>query len=340
MELLELSPAAKVVYGVAALASLLVLFRLFERHIAGRPLLPFEPRRAVPWNYLAPLLIFAPAIANFALGLIAAPAVKFVPESVAVGVTASAISASACSAAAPAVHAASRGTAVLLSLAEQHRAADKAPPLIWLSSVALLAMVVLGVAVLVKAYGADQHDLGLPTSWRQFRRDALIGAAAFAASLFPLYALMMLLTNLMQPTEGHPLIEQYVANPSLPLMAAAAMAAVVAAPIAEEIAFRMVFQGWLERIAVQQRAALPCSDELAAPRQFDQPPLGWLPIAVSSVVFGLAHWGQGVAPIPLILLGAVLGYVYQRTHRLAPGIVCHSLFNGLTLVMLWLEIGV
>jgi membrane protease YdiL (CAAX protease family) len=34
----------------------------------------------------------------------------------------------------------------------------------------------------------------------------------------------------------------------------------------------------------------------------------------------------------------VLGYVYQRTHRLLPSIVCHALFNAFSLYVLWLAL--
>lgn len=336
----ELNPPALAVFGAAALASLVVLFRLFEKHIAGEPLLAFEPRRAVPWNVLAPLLIFAPALMNFGVALIAEPPVEFLPESIAAAATAAATGAAA---AFPAMHAAARGAAVLLDLAEQTRAAEAATPMILLSAVALLGMVALGVLVLAKAFGADARDLGLPTSWPQLRRDVRIGAAAFAASLVPIYGLMYVLAAMVEPTEGHPLIEQYVAHPSLGMMVAAAFAAAIAAPIAEEISFRVVLQGWLERLATERRGAPPSfvADDAVGERATagDQPPPGWWPVVASSVVFGLAHWGHGIAPIPLIILGAILGYVYQRTHRLAPGVVCHMLFNGLTLLMMWLQYG-
>ena len=42
---------------------------------------------------------------------------------------------------------------------------------------------------------------------------------------------------------------------------------------------------------------------------------GWAPILLSAGVFGLAHSGQGAAPAAIVLLGVVLGYLYQRTHR-------------------------
>ena len=47
---------------------------------------------------------------------------------------------------------------------------------------------------------------------------------------------------------------------------------------------------------------------------------------------------HGVAPVSLVLLGLVLGYLYQRTHRITPCIVCHMLFNSFSLVMLWLQL--
>jgi hypothetical protein len=64
-------------------------------------------------------------------------------------------------------------------------------------------------------------------------------------------------------------------------------------------------------------------------------PYGWFPIIASAVAFGLAHLGYGPEPIPLFLLGLVLGYLYQRTHRILPGIVAHALFNLFTMIILW-----
>ena len=67
-------------------------------------------------------------------------------------------------------------------------------------------------------------------------------------------------------------------------------------------------------------------------------PHGWLPILVSGSLFGLAHLGQGVSPVPLVLFGIVLGYLYQRTHRLLPSVTAHALFNAYSMVMLWLQL--
>ena len=62
-------------------------------------------------------------------------------------------------------------------------------------------------------------------------------------------------------------------------------------------------------------------------------------ITVSSALFAAAHLGHGPDWIPLFLLAVGLGYVYQRTHRLVPGIIAHMLFNSLALVQLSLSLG-
>ncbi|NOZ39382.1 MAG: CPBP family intramembrane metalloprotease [Planctomycetes bacterium] len=67
-------------------------------------------------------------------------------------------------------------------------------------------------------------------------------------------------------------------------------------------------------------------------------PHGWTPILISGFVFGLAHIGHGVAPVSLVLFGIVLGYLYQRTHRLVPSIAAHMLFNAYSMVLLWLQL--
>ena len=85
-----------------------------------------------------------------------------------------------------------------------------------------------------------------------------------------------------------------------------------------------------------QRKRSPSADPRAAATSASFGlPFGWLPIVVSSLLFALAHFGYGPDPIPLFLLALILGYVYQRTHRIVPSIVTHALFNGMSLFALW-----
>ena len=202
--------------------------------------------------------------------------------------------------------------------------------------------------VLVLAYGATPIDLGLPLSWSQFCSDVRLGATMWAASLVPIYAIMAVLNFTFAPTEGHPLVERLLEHHSFGMMAAAAFTAVVAAPLYEEAAFRLVLQGWLERVEFFRRPRAPIadleasaidSDGVVRRSEFLYAPVQvqWLPIAVSGALFGLAHWGHGVSPAPLVLLGFILGYAYQRTHRIVPCITCHVMFNGFTMAMLALQ---
>ncbi len=62
------------------------------------------------------------------------------------------------------------------------------------------------------------------------------------------------------------------------------------------------------------------------------------PIFVSAAIFGLAHAGQGPAPIPLFLFGLALGYLFRKTGSILPCIVLHLLLNAFS--MFWFTIQV
>jgi membrane protease YdiL (CAAX protease family) len=165
--------------------------------------------------------------------------------------------------------------------------------------------------------------------------------------------------KMQQGESGHPLVKMInESGHSGTVMILAAFTAVVVAPVCEEIAFRLLLQGWLEkwedehlgwrrnpRLSGAGDNEVPaidtntCGDEMIAsdPPQLSIGglPHGWPPILASSLLFGLAHLGYGPEPVPLFFLGLFLGYLYQRTHRLAPGIVCHALFNLFTVFQLW-----
>jgi membrane protease YdiL (CAAX protease family) len=148
-------------------------------------------------------------------------------------------------------------------------------------------------------------------------------------------------------------------------------AAVVVAPLCEELMFRLVLQGWLEKwedrelgwrsaigapnelVEVVAPDGAACTDASVAESRMlaeeleslslSPPPMtgvgglpcGWFPIGLSSILFALAHVGWGPDPVALFLLALILGYVYQRTHRIVPSIVTHALFNGMALFALW-----
>lgn len=90
--------------------------------------------------------------------------------------------------------------------------------------------------------------------------------------------------------------------------------AVVAAPLVEELFFRRILQGWLEK-------RLPEAD-------------GALAIALSAAAFALAHQGQGLAFVPLFPFGLVLGFIARRTGSIVPCILLHALFNAVSVGLL------
>lgn len=336
----EPNQAMLIAMTAAFLLSLAALFLLFQRHIEGKHLLAYESRRRVPWG---PFAAMAPILFLGSSTLLAALSTDHTE------ITAADFMASG-----------------------------------WINSALMLGFVVLMMAFLAVVADADARDLGLPESTPQLVRDVGIGMIASLASLAPVYMVQYVLFVVFKPEQQHELIEQLLEHRSPQMMLVGIVMAVVAAPVFEEFTFRVLLQGWLERVedkfigyrsserkqndlvtseseedrnakSTGPTIAYDCppvngasikptgaeSDDDALPEHgmIDTLPHGWTPILISGFVFGLAHIGHGVAPVPLVVFGIVLGYLYQRTHRLAPSVVAHMLFNAYSMGLLWLQIG-
>ena len=92
------------------------------------------------------------------------------------------------------------------------------------------------------------------------------------------------------------------------VLALAAIVAVVAAPISEELLFRGFLQPALGRWTGR-----------------------WLAILLSAAFFAAAHMDLYAMPL-LLVLGIALAYVYDRTRSLAAPVALHMAFNGITLL--------
>ena len=101
-------------------------------------------------------------------------------------------------------------------------------------------------------------------------------------------------------------------QPGLPgwVPAALWLCAVVIAPVAEELFFRGVCQTALNHVFRRR----------------------WLSTVLVGSAFGLAHMEQPHVVAPLIVLGVILGYVYERTGSLVAPITMHLLFNLKTMI--------
>jgi membrane protease YdiL (CAAX protease family) len=317
-------PVLGLVLLVLGVASVAVWFALANRLSQG-PILVYEPRRPVPWHGIWTLLPIGIVVLTLSTALTPdGPSNNEESVAAAGEMVENIASASAMQ------------TALVLAL--------------------LTVMVILSEATLT--------DLGFPKNAAELTRDIRIGVIAWLACIAPVYATQIALTMMFGPTEGHLLLNVVQEKPDLLTFLVAFVVAVVLAPICEEPLFRILLQGSLEKLedrligwrtvpveVVDDELVVPLevaettlAEEATSipPVQLEPPnvgafglPFGWLPILVSALLFGLAHFGYGPEPIPLFLLGLIFGYVYQRTHRIVPTLVAHALFNGMSLFMLW-----
>jgi membrane protease YdiL (CAAX protease family) len=308
------------------------------------PLLKFQPRKLVPWNAAGAVLacVMVLLIIVSAIESIAAPAISTETSASSDDPSASSVA------------------AVLAANVVQN--------------VVLAGGFLFLIAVYFKA---TPRDLGLPANRQEFKHDVLIGVVAAVAAIAPvrcIQGLLLYLLGMPEMQSGHPLVKMVkTGEPNILVLILASLLAVVVAPICEEITFRLLLQGWLEKWEAKKLGVDDCKPASSADVSLDSPtadvpqianveagtviretpttdnsileyppprglaglPFSWLPITISSLLFGLAHFGYGPEPVPLFFLALVLGYLYYRTHRIVPSIVAHAVFNAFTMAMLW-----
>lgn len=125
--------------------------------------------------------------------------------------------------------------------------------LMFIDSVArLVSMAVVGLFIMVRTR-CSLRDIGF--SLADLPGDLRLGALAFCALAIPTFGLQAVLTQFWK--SEHPLIESLKLEPDLQFLAIAMFAAVIAAPLAEEFGFRVLFQGWLEKMFDPAAAVRP-----------------------------------------------------------------------------------
>ncbi len=334
------------VVGAVLTGALITWAWVASRLWRGQALLPYEPRRLVPWSGVDLLLIVAVYLLAQVIAQTAAARWAGLPQ-LAEGEKFDA-----------------RATFVLLAA----------------HLVGNLITLTIALCLLVLRAGASLRDLGIEAA--RIAADLKCGVVAFLAAGPLVYAVQALVVQWI-PYE-HPLVDAMQKQPAAATLWVVSLSAVVVAPLFEEFIFRVILQGWLEKLetALVLRArglrlpvgiaagsattgqSFPESSPSDNPYQpphaditigaSDEPreeavataidvhdgplglPLGLLPILSTSLLFAGIHFGQGPAPIPLFLLSLVLGYLYQRTHRVLPSLVVHALLNGVSVLMLWL----
>ena len=187
---------------------------------------------------------------------------------------------------------------------------------------------------------ATLSDLGFRAN--RIKSDLVCGLIAFAAIAPMVYliqfALKTVYNKLMDEQAAHPIETVIRNNPTASIIFWCFFSVVIAAPFVEEFLFRVVLQGWLEKVFYRTRVLLTTQLSQQQPRPGTviasevPPPFMWQPIIISSLTFSLLHVGHGPDPIPLFLLALVLGYLYAKTHRILPCIVVHMALNGFSML--------
>ena len=354
-------------------ASVIVWGLIFARLAKREPVVPYEPRRSLPRGGIDVLMGVLLALIVFMIGMLVARTVSSPERStVAISPTAPAISRGDAKQA-PSSDAADAAPKPLDADHEKSSKQREIGPNELISSMCFeLIVVVLLVAAVRAMAGATWRDLGFNVS--RLGYDAAIGGCAYLAAIVPLMALQWILAFAFHQPYSHPIIEAYKHQPNAWMLYLTALSAIVVAPLCEELLFRVLLQGWFESIdatwqkrrrandmgdlmapelvALESPAFVPAASDnpYAAPaaplvavlapallETFVPKPAIW-PILLSSGLFAAMHFGQGLAPVSLFFLALVLGYVYQRTHRLWPSLIVHILLNAGSIIVLWLSV--
>lgn len=174
------------------------------------------------------------------------------------------------------------------------------------NSVVQLLFVGVLFLLLTRWFRQPMSNFGL--SSRLAARQIRDGVVAVTAAWLPVF-LVLLVTNPLRTEErAHDVLKMLTAAPSLETWFWAIAAAVVIAPIAEELLFRVILQSWLA--------------------QHLGPPAA---IVLGSLLFASVHrFPDSLAIIPLAL---VLGDTFHRRFSYVAVVVAHALFNGTMLVI-------
>ncbi|MCE9529135.1 MAG: CPBP family intramembrane metalloprotease [Planctomycetales bacterium] len=361
---------------LAALAVILGFFVCWGLAIAKlvrrQPLLPYEPRRPVPWGLIDLVLVVLVLFGFAQLSVYLLHGLFGLGDG-----------------------------AVKQPLSLQQNML-----LIWADIAMKVGAMLITAPIIMLRTGCSWRDMGVVP--KEAGRDIAIGLAAFCMLAPIVFAIQAALSQI-QPYK-HPIIEMLTNTPDVPFFALLTFSAVILAPLSEEWAFRVLLQGWLERMVTHTgnpfhllvggippaepmvlddgvspqptdgNAIVPAEEitflsSVATPQpgvqwidpanpysplqaiveplespyalplaaavvpDFAPPSLWkqWLPIYVSSIIFALMHYSHGLAWIPLTFLALGLGYIYQRTHRILPSIVVHFCLNGLSMGAFWVQ---
>ena len=139
-----------------------------------------------------------------------------------------------------------------------------------------------------------------------------IGLLGYLAAMIPVVLANLAMSQFRTPENEHPFLQILKSQQSVPLVALLVGSVVIMAPLGEELMYRVILQGTLQR-------SLPPA----------------VAISISSVVFCTVHgFPDAVGLLPLAL---ILGFVYWRTGSYLAIVTTHAAFNGTSVLLVLLS---
>lgn len=143
---------------------------------------------------------------------------------------------------------------------------------------------------------------------QEFASQVRDGVEGFYLALLPTGILMIATSAIRNTDNQNPLLTLLSDADHIGTVLGIFASAVIFAPLYEELAFRVILQGWLSTVLYPTSAIL-----------------------IVAIIFAAVHgFTDGIALLPL---AGLLGYVFYRRHSYVAVLVIHGLFNGTMLVL-------
>lgn len=337
-------------------ASLVVWIILLLRRLAGQPILAAEPRRDVPWRWLDVVLVIGPLV-GLALAAQLAKLLRLASNARDVDLQ----NLGAAEQWIPllladvVVKLTLIGFAVVLGVVRGRASASD----FGVTSRGIGRDLKLGaiafLATLLPVYSVQFFMIQVSPPDRQHPVLQLIGEKSDAAALLLAAFVAVVYAPLVEEFLFRAFLQGWLEaalrpapQPSPPPVPSLPLAEFGSPPVLESDAVENPYTppgvdptraaGFIPVVGELPSDGQAVENRIAAPVHAPARP-AWTAIVISSIVFAALHAPEWPAPVPLLFLAMILGYLYNRTHRLLPCIVVHLLFNGLSVAVVLSGVG-
>lgn len=206
------------------------------------------------------------------------------------------------------------GLWILLSLINRLVATEEGPMELSLSGIqlsCLISLFIAGLLVTALTKGGRRSAANQGLEIRPLSRRILLGVVAYLAAIGPT-VLLLAVSSLWRTMETqHSYLKALREDSGTQLLIWIVLSAVVAAPVTEELLFRVTLQSWFA-----ERYSGPAA------------------ITLTACLFALVHGWRDA--LPLIPLSLILGGMFYYTRSYVSCVVTHGLFNAtfITLALL------